>query len=94
MYTDKLPNKRQSLLDYFRQYSDKPIFSELGKAYKKEPHEAVQGLLGNYIMDEISPENMDIDFLENMIRFKPHPKMDISLSQEGKTNFLDLGWRF
>ena len=94
MYTDKLPNKRNSLLDYFRQYSDKPIFSELGKAYKQEPHQALQGLLGNYIMDEVTPESMDIDFLENMLSFKPHPKMDISLSQKGKTNFLDLGWRF
>ena len=94
MYTDKLPNKRNSLLDYFRQYSDNQLLSDIGKVYKEEPHQALQGLLGNYIMEEITPESMNIDFLENRIKFKPHPKMDISLSQEGKTNFLDLGWKF
>ena len=29
MYTDKKPAKRNSFLDYFKQYSDKHIFSDI-----------------------------------------------------------------
>jgi hypothetical protein len=94
MYTDKKPAKHNSFLDYFKQYSDKHIFSDIGKIYKKEPHQAVQGLLGNYLMREITPENLDIDLFDKILRYKPNEKMDISLGKEGKTSFLDLGWRF
>ena len=94
MYKDKLPNKRKSFLDYFKQYSDKHIFSDIGKAYKKEPHEAVQGLLGNYLMRELTPENLDIDLFDKMLRYRPNEKMDISFGKKDNTSFLDLGWRF
>ena len=94
MYKPELPEKRLDFLKIMEGFTDKPISGDLEHIYKAEPKDALQGLLGNALMRHITPENMDIDFLEHMFRFRPNKKMDISLGQEGKTNFLNLGWKF
>ena len=94
MYTSKLPNKRSSLLDYFRQYADKDVFKDLAKVYDKEPHQTAQGLLGNYIMRELTPDNLDIDLIDKKLSFSPTDNFNLGVGKRGDTNFLNLGWRF
>lgn len=94
MLKQEVPNKKQGFMDIMARLKDKPISQDLENIYGIKPKQAFQGLLGNALMREITPENMDIDLFEHMVRFRPTSNLDIGVGQEGRTNFFNLGWRF
>ena len=94
MYEQRKSNKKRSFIYIMAGFKDMPISKDLEHIYGIKPKKAFQGLLGNALMREITPENMDIDLFEHMVKFRPTSNLDIGVGQEGKTNFLNLGWRF
>ena len=94
MYEQRKSNKKRSFMDIMAGLKDMPISKDLENIYGAKSGQALQGLLGNAIMRKLTPKNMDIDLFEHMIRFNPTSNLDIGVRQEGKTNFLNLGWRF
>ena len=94
MYNPKLPKKELSFIDSLKRFSRKPIVDDLSKLPKKGLKDSMQGLLGNYFLRRMTPENVDIDLFENIMRFKLKNNMDIGLKQKGKDSFFNLNWRF
>ena len=53
-----------------------------------------KGLLGQYMLSKVLPQNMKADLKTKSIDYSPTDNLDIGLSKRGNTNFLNLGWRF
>jgi len=78
----------------FRQFREKPIYDDLEQFQVKDMDKTMKGLLGNYLLRQISPESLDIDLFENMLKFKPNKNFELGVQQKGKNNLLNLNWRF
>ena len=94
MFKPELPKRELSFIDSLKRFRKKPIIDDLGNLPKKELKSSMQGLLGNYLLRQITPDNLDIDIFDNIMRFKQKNNMDIGLKQKGKDNFFNLNWRF
>ena len=95
MYTQNIPKQEHPFIANLKRFSDKPIFGDLERLPKINKGQMLEGLLGNYLLRQITPENMDINLLENMFKFRPKNKnMELGFRQRGKDNMLDLSWRF
>ena len=80
----------------FSGVKNKDKIEETFKKWEKDPslaEPALKGLLGQYLLNEILPNNMNIDLKDRSMNYSTKNNMDIG-SNRGDTNFLNLGWRF
>lgn len=94
MYNPELPKKEISFINSLKRFSKKPIIDDLGKVPNRDLGKSMQGLLGNYLLRQLTPENVDIDLFKRMMNFKLKNNMDIELGQKGKQSLLNFNWRF
>ena len=94
MFNPKLPKRELSFIDSLKRFSKKPIVDDLSKLPKKGLKDSMQGLLGNYLLRRMTPENVDIDLFNHMMNFRLKNDMKIGLSQKGKDSLLNFNWRF
>ena len=94
MYTSDLSKKQHPLLKSIKQLSKNRFIDDLGHLPDNDKGKALQGLLGNYLMRKMTPENLDIDLLEHLIKFKPRKNIDIEFGQKGKNSLFNMNWRF
>jgi hypothetical protein len=67
------------------------------KEWEKDPNliePAIQGLLGQHLLNQFLPKNMKANLKDKSIDYSPTDNLDIGFNKQGDTNFLNLGWRF
>ena len=94
MFNPKLPKRELSFIDSLKMFSKKPIIDDLERLSGKDINKSMQGLLGNYLLRQITPDNFNIDLFSKAMKLKLKNDMEIGLSQKGKDSFFNLGWRF
>ena len=94
MYTSDLSKKQHPLLTSIKKLSKNRFIDDLGHLPGGDKGKSMEGLLGNYLMRQMMPENIDIDLLQHLIKFKPKKNIDIELAQKGKNSLLNFNWRF
>ena len=77
----------------FKKFAKRDIIQDLEKTYKNKDKDFGKGLLGNYIMRKLTPDNLDIDLLSNTIGYNKD-NFGFSFGQQGKNSSLNLNWRF
>jgi len=94
MYTPELPRRENPFLAKLRKFSKKPVFDDIGDISDLNREDSFKGLLGNYLMRQMTPDSMDIDLLNQAFRFRPHDRFEMGLEQRGSNSLLNLNWRF
>ena len=75
---------RHKIKDTFKDWEDDPSLLE----------DAGKGLLGQYLLNQVLPDNISADLKDKRIDWNVNDRLDLGLSENKGTTFLDLGWRF
>jgi len=94
MNTAKFSKKQHPLLRTIRKLSKSRFIDDLGHLPNNDKGKSIQGLLGNYLMRQMTPKNLDVNLLEHLVKFKPRKNIDIELAQKGRNSLFNLNWRF
>ena len=94
MNTPKIPKTEHPLMKSLRKLGNKPVFGDLEYLPDNDIGKSMQGLLGNYLLRQMTPKNLDIDLFEHMLKFKPNKNFEVGVQQKGKDSLFNLNWRF
>ena len=94
MYNPELPKRQNPFLAKLRSFSKKPIFKDIERMPGLDRQDSLKGLLGNYLMRQMTPDSMDIDLLSQAFRFRPNDRFEMGLRQRDGNSLLNLNWRF
>ena len=94
MYSANIPKKQNSFLKRLGTLGKKPVFRDLGRLPSDSLEKTMQGLLGNYLLRQMTPESVDIDLFQHMLKLRPNKNFELGLQRKDKNSLLNLNWRF
>ena len=67
------------------------------KGYKDDPnelYEGVGGLLGQYLLDKHTPQNLNINLKHKMMNYQFNNRFGMGYNRDDGTDYLNFNWRF
>ena len=94
-YTHDIPPIWADIL--FSGVKNKDKIEAAYKKFKEDPSSvepAVKGLLGQYFLNKALPSEVGVNLKDKSINYQLNDRLNLGLSKDNDTTFLDLGWRF